>query len=196
MQHVNVDRLVYAIAVSLHYAILGLLARRPSTGYELTQTFDRSLRTSWHASHSQIYPELRKLEQAGLVEVVGRGARRSKTYGLTQPGHDELRRWLVEAEPDRSQRNESGVRLFLTPLLDAADRRIAYGRDISHVEEELDELKGVRAQMQDLHDAEAFASQVELGIRINTVIRDWLREQIANAGDPASPRTSRSTSRP
>jgi hypothetical protein len=80
--------------------------------------------------------------------------------------------------------------------LDAADRRIAYGRDISHVEEELDELKGVRAQMQDLQDAEAFASQVELGIRINTVIRDWLREQIANAGDAASPRTSRPTSRP
>ena len=43
--------------MSLRYAVLGLLARRPSTGYELTQTFDRSLRTSWHARHSQIYPE-------------------------------------------------------------------------------------------------------------------------------------------
>ena len=173
----------YAFAVSLRYAILGLLARHPSTGYELTQTFDRSLRTSWHASHSQIYPELGKLERAGLVEVVGRGARRSKTYGLTTPGRDELRRWLVEAEPDRSQRSESGVRLFLTPLLGAADRRTAYERDLSHVEVELDELEELRAQVRGSGIPEAFGSQIELGIRINSVIRDWLGEQIDAAAE-------------
>jgi DNA-binding PadR family transcriptional regulator len=166
--------------VSLRYAILGLLARHPSTGYELTQTFDRSLRTSWHASHSQIYPELGKLERAGLVEVVGRGARRSKTYGLTGPGHEELRRWLVEAEPDRAQRTESGVRLFLTPLLDATDRRTAYERDLAHVENELAALKELQGQLEGAPAPEAFAPQVELGIRVNTVIRDWLREQIAD----------------
>jgi PadR family transcriptional regulator AphA len=164
--------------VSLRYAILGLLARRPSTGYELTRSFDRSLRTSWHASHSQIYPELGKLERAGLVEVVGRGARQSKTYGLTGSGRDELRRWLVEAEPDRSQRSESGLRLFLTPLLGGTDRRTAYERDLLHVERELGELEEVRAQVQDSAVPEAFAPQVELGIRINTVIRDWLQEQL------------------
>ena len=171
----------YAVAVSLRYAILGLLARRPSTGYELAQTFDRSLRTSWHASHSQIYPELGKLERAGLVEVVGRGARRSKTYGLTGPGREELRRWLVEAEPDRSQRNESGVRLFLTPLLGATDRRIAYERDLRHVELELDELEELRSQLHGSKSPEAFSPQIDLGIRLNTVIRDWLTEQVDHA---------------
>ena len=164
--------------MSLRYAVLGLLARRPSTGYELTQTFDRSLRTSWHASHSQIYPELGKLERAGLVEVVGRGARRSKTYGLTDQGHDELRRWLVEAEPDRSQRNESGVRLFLTPLLDEKDQHTVYERDLAHIGGELAELEEVRAQLQESSVPESFAPQVELGIRIDTVIRDWLQEQL------------------
>jgi PadR family transcriptional regulator AphA len=167
--------------MSLRYAILGLLARRPSTGYELTQTFDRSLRTSWHASHSQIYPELSKLERAGLVAVVGRGARRSKTYGLTGAGREELRRWLVEAEPDRSQRNESGVRLFLTPLLDPADRRIAYERDLRHVQVELDELEELRTQLRGSELPEAFSPQIDLGIRINTVIRDWLTEQVHRA---------------
>ena len=173
----------YALDVSLRHAILGLLGRRPSTGYELTQTFDRSLRTSWHASHSQVYPELAKLERAGLVEVVGRGARRSKTYGLTDEGREELRRWLVEAEPDRSQRNESGVRLFLTPLLAGADRRRAYERDRAHVEAELEQLTQLRAQFQDAPATEPFAPQVELGIRINTVIRDWLQEQLAGLPD-------------
>src|SRR6476469_6990247 len=171
--------------MTLRYAVLGLLARRPSTGYELTQTFDRSLRTSWHARHSQIYPELAKLEAADLVEVVGRGARRSKTYAITQSGLTELREWLVDAEPDRSQRSESGLRLFLTPLLDPADRRATYERDLTHVDQELASLQEVRAEVRAAPEPEAFAPQVELGIRINTVLRDWLREQLqASAGGP------------
>lgn len=164
--------------MSLRYAVLGLLARRPSTGYELTQTFDRSLRTSWHARHSQIYPELAKLEAAHLVEVVGHGARRSKTYAITETGRAELRQWLVEAEPDRSQRSESGLRLFLTPLLDPADRLTTYERDLAHVDQELASLEEVRAEVRSSPEPEVFAPQVELGIRINTVLRDWLREQL------------------
>ena len=171
--------------MSLRYAVLGLLARRPSTGYELTQTFDRSLRSSWHARHSQIYPELAKLETADLVEVVGHGARRSKTYAITEAGRAELRQWLVEAEPDRSQRSESGLRLFLTPLLDPADRQTTYQRDLAHVDQELATLEQVRTEVRTAPEPEAFAPQVELGIRINTVIRDWLREQIQASADGA-----------
>ena len=167
--------------MSLRHALLGLLERRPSTGYELTRTFDRSLRTSWQARHSQIYPELAKLEAAGLINLVGEGARRSKTYDITDAGRTELRRWLVEAEPDRSQRSESGLRLFLTPLLDPADRRTTYERDLVHVEDELTALEALQADQASAAEPEVFAPQVELGIRINTVLRDWLREQIESA---------------
>ncbi len=169
--------------MSLRHAVLGLLARRPSTGYELTRTFDRSLRTSWHASHSQIYPELAKLEAAGLVEVLGHGARRSKTYGITPEGRTELRRWLVEAVPDRSQRSESGLRLFLTPLLEPTDRQSSYKRDLAQVEDDLAALQQLRTDADNAADPEIFAPQIELGIRINHVLQDWLREQIAAVAD-------------
>ena len=171
--------------MSLRYAVLGLVARRPSTGYELTQTFDRSLRTSWHARHSQIYPELAKQAGAGLVEVIGHGARRSKTYAITDAGRAELRQWLVEAQPDRSQRSESGLRLFLTPLLDPADRQSTYQRDLVHVDQELATLEDVRTEVRTAPEPQVFAPQVELGIRINTVLRDWLREQIWASADGA-----------
>ena len=171
--------------MALRYAVLGLLARRPSTGYELTQTFDRSLRNSWHARHSQIYPELAKLEAADLVEVVGHGPRGSKTYALTDAGRAELRQWLVEVEPDRSQRSESGLRLFLTPLLGSADRHATYERDLEHVEQELAALEALRADVRTASEPETFAPQVELGIRINTVLRDWLREQSQASADGA-----------
>ena len=47
--------------------ILGLVAWSPRTGYEIKQITDRSTRFFWGASYGQIYPELRRLEAAGLV---------------------------------------------------------------------------------------------------------------------------------
>ena len=183
--------------MSLRHAVLGLLARRPSTGYELTRTFDQSLRTSWSASHSQIYPELAKLQAADLVEVVEHGARRSKTYAITTAGRAELRRWLVEATPDRSQRSESGLRLFLTPLLDSADRRATYQRDLDQVEQDLAALAELRAAAGSAAEQDVFAPQIELGIRIDHVLQDWLREQLAAAtrDDPDKPDSPKGSNR-
>src|SRR3954452_2722249 len=111
------------VGVPLRYALLGMLAVQPGTGYELAQRFDSSMSNAWYASHSQIYPELAKLQDAGLLEVVGEGARRSRTYGITEAGRTALRDWLVESEPNRSQRNETTIRWFLFTLLAPADRR-------------------------------------------------------------------------
>ena len=61
---------------TLGHAILGLLARRPSTGYDLARRMDRPVGWFWTARHSQIYAELARLEHEGLVdheEVDGAG---------------------------------------------------------------------------------------------------------------------------
>src|SRR3954452_23355114 len=109
--------------MSLRHAVLGLLAVEPATGYELAHKFDVSLSTAWHASHSQIYPELARLTEAGMVEVIGEGARNSRTYAVTEAGRAELREWMLRHEPNRSQRSETAVRWFLVALLDPEDRR-------------------------------------------------------------------------
>src|ERR1700754_605986 len=116
--------------VSLRHALLGMLAVRPGTGYELAQRFDSSMSNAWYASHSQIYPELAKLQAAGMVEVVGEGARRSRTYAATDAGRAELRDWLVESTPNRSQRNETTIRWFLLELLSPEDRRAVLEREL------------------------------------------------------------------
>jgi len=46
--------------------ILGMLAARPRSGYEIKQLVDNSARFFWAASYGQIYPELKKLERAGI----------------------------------------------------------------------------------------------------------------------------------
>jgi DNA-binding PadR family transcriptional regulator len=80
------------------FAILGLLAIRPWTTYELTQQMDRSLGRVWPRAASKLYEEPKKLVAAGLAraskETVGR---RSRTvYAITPKGRRALRAWLAE----------------------------------------------------------------------------------------------------
>src|SRR5690349_11626874 len=66
--------------MNLRFAILATLSAGPRTGYDLTRRFDSTVGHIWHAPHSQIYPELRRMEQAGLVaaDEVPRGPRGTK----------------------------------------------------------------------------------------------------------------------
>ena len=170
----------YTSCMSLRHAVLGLLAVEPATGYELTRKFDRSLGNAWHASHSQIYPELAKLAEAGYVEVVSQGARGSRTYEITPDGRAELRHWLVDVPPSHAQRNEAAVRLFFTPrLLDPADARTVLERDLAHVVAEREELEEVDRLMREGAEPHPFHPSVDLGLRFNTVVQEWLRDQLA-----------------
>ena len=46
----------------LPYIILGLLQERPLTGKEITHQFKNEIGEFWKASHSQIYPELTRMQ--------------------------------------------------------------------------------------------------------------------------------------
>jgi PadR family transcriptional regulator, regulatory protein AphA len=83
--------------MSLRHALLALLEAGPMTGYELAKQFDVSVDYLWHAPHSQIYPELRRMEAVGLVEAesLPRGERATKRpYSLTAAGAEELVAWI------------------------------------------------------------------------------------------------------
>lgn len=107
--------------MALRYALLGALADQPRTGYGLLKHFEQSLAYAWHASHSQIYPELARLLDEGLIEQTGSGARNSKTYALTPDGLAEVRRWLRETRPDRRVRSDAALRTFFLWLLDPTE---------------------------------------------------------------------------
>lgn len=88
--------------MSLRHALLALLTAQPMSGYDVTKVFDRSETFVWHAPHSQIYPELRRMEVEGLIaaESSQRGRHGIKRmYSVTAPGRAELRRWVCEQMP-------------------------------------------------------------------------------------------------
>jgi len=110
--------------MSLKHALLGLLAKGPASGYELTKEFELSLANVWSAKHSQIYPELRKMTEEGWLTVGEEGSRGRKEYEITDAGRAELRRWLIDVTPDRIGRNEWLLRVFFLwtlPPEEAAD---------------------------------------------------------------------------
>ena len=78
------------------YAVLGLLAIRPWSTYELTRQMDRSLGRMWPRAQSKLYEEPKKLAAHGFAttseEHVGR--RRRAVYAITSAGRDALAAWL------------------------------------------------------------------------------------------------------
>jgi DNA-binding PadR family transcriptional regulator len=78
------------------YAMLGMMAIRPFSTYELAKHVDRSLRPLWPRARSNLFNEPKKLVAHGLAtatdELVGRRPR--TVYAITPAGRRALRRWL------------------------------------------------------------------------------------------------------
>jgi PadR family transcriptional regulator, regulatory protein AphA len=117
------------------FAILGLLALRPFSAYELTQQIHRGPRYMQPASERNLYAEPKRLAAAGLVrmrrEQVGR---RSRTvYEITPAGREALRRQLAtppappQLEFEALQRlvfADQGSKQDLLAALDATSRQV------------------------------------------------------------------------
>ncbi len=111
--------------MSLRHALLGLLADHPASGYDLLKRFDTSLAFVWPATQSQLYGELKRLADAGLIEAAATGPRRRTDYAITEAGRAELAHWLTEVEPEHSRRNDALLRVFFLWTVDPA-RAVEY----------------------------------------------------------------------
>lgn len=80
------------------YAVLGLLAVKPWTSYELTQQMERSLGRIWPRTVSKLYDEPKKLVDHGLARASReRNGQRTRTvYAITAKGRRALAAWLKQ----------------------------------------------------------------------------------------------------
>jgi DNA-binding PadR family transcriptional regulator len=98
--------------MSLRYGLLNLLHGAPMSGYDLAKSFEMSMGNVWPAQHSQIYPELAKLVDEGLIIQTGKGPRGRKVYETTPQGIEALQEWLRTSKPDYGVRFEALLRIF------------------------------------------------------------------------------------
>ena len=94
--------------------ILGMLAARPRSGYEIKQLVDSSARFFWAASYGQIYPELKRLEEADLITGAdaSQGNRQRTVFTLTAKGRRAAREWIAGAPEVFELRDEGLLELF------------------------------------------------------------------------------------
>jgi PadR family transcriptional regulator AphA len=105
------------------WAVLGLLGSKPMSGYDIKRAVDRTIRHFWAASYGQIYPELKRLEEAGWIagKDADRGGRARRVYRITAAGRRELEGWLHGHETRVELRDESLLRLFFADTLPPAE---------------------------------------------------------------------------
>lgn len=168
--------------MSLRYALLGLLSQQPSSGYDLTQRFAEGIGTyAWHAQHSQIYPELKRLLAEELIEVTELGARGRKTYAITDTGTQALREWLLDSPPSTNTRNEYLLRLFLLSALPRHDAEQVLRDTIADSYAQIDQLHHEVEEITRAHGHTTGygALAAQYGLRMYQATIDWAEWAIA-----------------
>jgi PadR family transcriptional regulator, regulatory protein AphA len=154
--------------------ILGMIGLGKQTGYDMKQLVDKATRYFWAASYGQIYPELRRLEEQGLIrgQAEPRGGRARTVYQLTEAGESALNDWLAPAaEPTFEVRDEGMLRLFFSDL-GTPDQRIDNLRAMRQLHERtLERLRGLGNQETAMRQGPALT--LELGIGLHQWMVDW-----------------------
>jgi DNA-binding PadR family transcriptional regulator len=178
---------------STSYALLGHIALRPWSAYELTRSLRRSLHWFWPRAESRIYEQARTLVGLGLARArTERSGARSRTvYSATAAGRRALAAWLATEPEGFAYHSEALLRVHLAGFgtkddllraIDAADRTaegiFADARQVASMYRE-----GIHPLQGDAHvRALVFDHLVSLG----TMLRDWsdrTRREIARWDD-------------
>jgi PadR family transcriptional regulator AphA len=175
---------------SAGFSILGLLALRPFSAYELAQQIHRGQRYLQPASERNLYAEPKRLAAAGLVrmrrEAVGR--RNRTIYEITPAGRDALRRQLAtppappQLEIEALQRlifADQGSRHDLLAALDTTSEQVQ-----QLLEDGMQQVRGYQGNggpfPERLHLIMLFA---RFYVDFLLLLRDWValaRREVAN----------------
>jgi DNA-binding PadR family transcriptional regulator len=156
--------------------ILGMLSLGSQTGYEIKSFVDKTTRHFWAASYGQIYPELRKLEEEGLVRGTFEptGGRARTVFELTEAGWAALRAWLgSDINLVDEVRDEGMLKLFFS---DSGGPQLRI--DNIRAKRELHERKLAQLRALEPHASsgpEGPYLTLQLGIRMQECVIDWCR---------------------
>ena len=176
--------------MSLSYAILGLISYRPMTGYNLKEIFDNSISHFWHAHLSQIYRELSKMEEAGLVysEVQRQEGRPDrKVYRITPLGEEKFQSWL-ESFPENlvmSYNNEFLLRLYFGGRIDHEELHFQFTKYKKEIESKLQHFESLFGVIEEFsrkaggpRDRLYWELTLDLGIALLKANLEWIEGSI------------------
>lgn len=185
--------------MALVHAILAVLVDRPCSGYDLRKRFEGSVGFFWKASFQQIYRELTKLEDQGLLQaqaVQQESRPDKKIYSVTAAGQQYLSDWIAQPAEVSPFRDDLLVKLFAGHLV---DKQTILAELEQHRQKHLEQLSVYQAiEQRYFKDLAAVSTEHQFqyltlrhGIRYETEWLGWCDEVMQflhNATEPNSPR--------
>ncbi len=135
--------------MALSQVILTLLSRQDASGYDITKEFSRMVGLVWTASHQQVYRELSRLADQGMVHsqlIPQEGKPDRKVYSITDSGRTCLQNWLSTPVDERPLRDELLVRLLACSHYDIAPVRQALIQQTQQHNEQLRQYQKVSSE--------------------------------------------------
>ncbi|MDQ3724738.1 MAG: PadR family transcriptional regulator [Actinomycetota bacterium] len=170
------------------YVILGFVRSQPRSGYEIKALVDNSTRFFWAASYGQIYPELKRLSEAGLIagSDTPTGGRKRTVYEITADGEEELRAWLRQPPGTFEMRDEGLLKLFFAdalPRTEAVEILRAMRRQRLAVHERLRAIKDLKLKGESEDSLPLIV--LEGGLEFSEWFADWCERMEARLLDSA-----------
>ncbi len=154
------------------YAILGLLAIRPWSTYELATQMRRNLHYFWPRAESNIYAEPKRLLEGGFATAASEpvGRRRRTVYAITQKGRRALERWITEPAGESRLESETLVKLMFATHGSKSDVLAHLQRLRSELETKQRELQTIFGEY--LAGADPFPERVHVNVLCYRLIWD------------------------
>ncbi len=169
------------------YVILGMIRGGPKSGYEIKALVDDTTRFFWAASYGQIYPELKRLSEAGLVVGADAptGGRRRTVYEITADGEEELKAWLRQPPDTYEMREEGLLKLFFADALPRGEAVEILRAMRAHRLAVRDQLRGMEPLAQEKEDPFPLIV-LRGGIEFTEWFADWCERMEARILDSAA----------
>ncbi|WP_077100451.1 PadR family transcriptional regulator [Mycobacterium terramassiliense] len=138
--------------MSLRDAVLAALLDGEASGYDLAKRFDASVANFWMATPQQLYRELDRLAEQGLIRarVVQQERRPNKRmFALTASGHDAIREFTARAPKPSVIRDDLAVKLLASDAGDARAVRDFMAERLQKARTKLQRYERMRARMLD-----------------------------------------------
>jgi len=163
------------------YVILGLLAERPLSGYQIKKIIDIRFQFFWSESFGQIFPALKSLAAQGYCEELPQeGTRSSRVYQITTSGREALVHWLSQPVEKESLRLEILLKTYFSGYA-APEAMLMH---LSAFEEshskQLHILGLFQAELERIPDEDEnhgdILRVIDFGQKANRAYLDWCRE--------------------
>jgi PadR family transcriptional regulator, regulatory protein AphA len=159
----------------MSYAILGLLAIRPWSTYELAGQMRRNLHYFWPRAESNVYAEPKRLVDGGFAQARSEpvGKRSRTVYSITRKGRRALKSWLAEPAAESRLESETLVKLMFAPYGSKEDLLAHLNRFLAELETKQDALRGIFREYLDGEDP--FPERLHVNVVCYRLIWDYTK---------------------